>query len=310
VRKALISLNVVLFAAIAASATSISTAPAFASEIKYVVNGTAVTNFDIQHRVAFLKLQRKKGNLPKLAADEMVDQTLRQAEIRRLGIRVSDDAVNKAYANFAKNNKMSPKQLDGIMQQSGVTSQHFKDYIRTQMGWNQALSSRYKSQGGIISEQEAVRKMLERGGSKPTATEYTLQQVIFVVPAGDKGAAGQRKRDAEAMRQRFSGCENTRQFAKGLIDVTVRDLGRVIAPELPADWAEQIKSTQIGGATAVRQTERGYEFIGICKSREVSDDRVAKSVFQAEAGNEDQQGEELDKKYIAELRERAKIVER
>ncbi len=289
---------------------SLPVAQAVASEIKYVVNGAAITNFDIQHRAAFLKLQRKKGNLSKMAADDMVNQALRQNEIKRLGVRVSDDAVNQAYARFAKSNKMTPKQLNGVMDQAGVTSEHFKEYIRTQMGWNQALSSRYKAQGGLMTEQDAVRKMLEQGGTKPSATEYTLQQIIFVVPKSGSANMGQRKREADAMRARFNGCENTRAFAKGLIDVTVRDLGRVLAPELPSEWAEQIKNTRIGGATAVRQTDRGLEFIGICKTREVSDDRVAKSVFQAEAGNEDQQGEELDKKYLEELRGRAKITER
>ena len=111
------------------------------------------------------------------------------------------------------------------------------------------------------------------------------------------------------MRERFSSCETTRQFAKGLIDVTVRDLGRLLAPELPDEWAEEIKKTKTGGATSVHTTARGVEFIGICSSREVSDDRVAKMVFQAE-GSKDEQGEELSKKYVAELRKRARIVER
>ena len=91
-----------------------------------MVNGTAITNFDIQHRAAFLKLQRKKGNLSKMAADDMVDQALRQNEIKRLGIRVPDDAVNQAYARFAKSNKMTPKQLNGVMDQAGVTSRAFQ----------------------------------------------------------------------------------------------------------------------------------------------------------------------------------------
>ena len=120
-RKTLLSLNVALFTAVTAITVSLPVAQASASEIKYVVNGTAVTNFDIQHRVAFLKLQRKKGNLSKLAADEMVDQALRQNEIKRLGVRVPDDAVNQAYARFAKSNKMTPKQLSTVMDQAGRT---------------------------------------------------------------------------------------------------------------------------------------------------------------------------------------------
>ena len=283
------------------------TPPAFASTIKYIVNNVAITTGDIAHRAAFLKLQRKKGN----AGQEMIDQTLRLTEARRLGIRITDQQVDAAYQRFASNNKMPLAKLDAIMGQSGVTKEHFKEFIRAQMAWNQALSARYRSgEGGAVTEQDAVRRMLDKGGAKPSAMEYMLQQVIFVVPAAERSATlGKRKREADAMRARFNGCNTTREFAKGLIDVTVRDLGRVLAPQLPSDWAEQIKATKVGAATPTRETERGVEFIGICSSREVSDDKAAQMVFQAEGGN-DKDADELSKKYVDELRKKAKIVER
>ncbi|PWJ85210.1 periplasmic chaperone for outer membrane proteins SurA [Pseudaminobacter salicylatoxidans] len=309
IRKYLFSAS---FAALVAfgSVPGIMTAtPAVASEIKYVVNGVPVTSYDIQRRTAFLKLQHRKGNLAKEAGDEMVDQTLRAAEIRRLGIKISDKQINEAFGRFASSNKMSATQLTQVLQQAGVTAQHFKEFIGSQMGWNQALSARFKAQNGSMSEQDVVQRMLQQKGSKPSATEYMLQQVIFVVPAKERGQIGKRKREAEAMRARFSGCDKTREFAKGLIDVTVRDLGRVLAPELPPEWADQIKKTKTGGATTVRETERGVEFIGICSAREVSDDQVAKMVFQSE-GTKDQQAEQLNKTYMEELRKRARIVKR
>lgn len=282
----------------------------YASEIKYIVNGVPVTTYDIQRRTAFLKLQRRKGNLAKEAADEMIDQTLRSAEIRRLNIKVTDDQVNASYKRFAEGNKMTTKQLDGILNQSGVTTSHFKQYIRSQMGWGQALSARGRSGGGRMTEQEMVRKMMEKGGAKPSATEYMLQQVIFVVPTKERAATlGKRKREAEAMRARFNGCNATREFAKGLIDVTVRDLPRVLEPALPPEWADSIKATKSGGATPVRETDKGVEFIGICRAREVSDDRVAQMLFQKEGdGGGNQGADELSKKYTTELRTKAKIV--
>jgi peptidyl-prolyl cis-trans isomerase SurA len=152
--------------------------------------------------------------------------------------------------------------------------------------------------------------MLEKGGAKPSATEYMLQQVIFVVPKAERGATlAKRKREAEAMRARFNGCNTTREFAKGLIDVTVRDLPRVLAPQLPPDWAEQVKATKLGGATPVRETDRGIEFIGICSSREVSDDKAAQMVFQSESTG-DKNADELSAKYVEELKAKAKIVTR
>jgi peptidyl-prolyl cis-trans isomerase SurA len=309
-RKGLTSAGLALMIAAAAPAgLAFMPTPAAASEIKVIVNRTPITTYDIQRRAAFMKLQRRKGNLNEQAEQEMIDQALRLAEAQRLGIRITDDQVDAAYNNFAKSNKMTVKQLDGIMSQTGVTKPHFKEFIRAQMSWSQALGARGRG-GNRMSEQDVVRRMLQQGGAKPTATEYMLQQVIFVVPASERGKMAQRKREAEAMRARFNGCNNTREFAKGLLDVTVKDLGRKLAPELPPDWAEQIKSTKVGGATSVRETPNGVEFIGICSSREVSDDRVARLTFQTEGASDSEGGEELSKKYTAELREKAKIVKR
>jgi peptidyl-prolyl cis-trans isomerase SurA len=295
----------VLGLAVLGGSSILSTAPASASEIKYVVNDVPVTSYDISRRAAFLKLQRRSGAN---AAEEMIEQTLRAGELKRLNINIPDKAVDDAYARFGKNNNLSVQQLDEILAQSGVTRGHFREFIRVQMGWNQALSARNRSTG--MSEQDAVRRMLKQGGDKPSATEYMLQQVIFVVPASERGAKlAVRKREAEAMRQRFTGCDSTRQFVKGLLDVTVRDLGRILAPELPPDWAEPIKATKAGSATVVRETDRGVEFIGICSAREVSDDRVAQMLFQSEGASDDK-ADELNKTYLAELREKARIIER
>lgn len=311
-RKHLFSAGLALLVAATSLSMTAYAPPAQASEIKYIVNDVPVTSYDIQRRAAFLKLQKRKGN----AGEEMIEQTLRQAEMKRLNIRISDKQVDDAYARFAGSNKLKPAQMDQILAQAGVTSSHFKEYIRTQMGWNQALSARFRAEGGGggggTSEQDAVRRMLQQGGAKPSATEYMLQQVIFVVPAAERGSIGKRKREADAMRGRFNGCEQTREFARGLLDVTVRDLGRVLAPQLPPEWADQIKKLRAGGATPVRETDRGVEFIGVCSAREVSDDKVAQMVFQAEGLGKDgnEKADELSKKYIEELRAKARIVNR
>ncbi|WP_367715183.1 peptidylprolyl isomerase [Nitratireductor sp. GISD-1A_MAKvit] len=284
-------------------------ASALATEIRYVVNNAPITSYDIDRRVAFLKLQREGGNLRQKATDQMIEQALKLQEMQRRKVNIPNEMVNQAYARFASGNRMSTSQLNSVLAQSGVTAEHFKEFIRSQIGWGRVMQMR-SSSAGKLSEQDVVAKMLEQGGNKPSATEYMLQQVIFVVPSGERSSLlGKRKREAQAMRGRFNGCDSTREFAKGLIDVTVRDLGRVLEPELPGDWKDQIKKTSPGNATGVRETDRGVEFIGVCSTREVSDDRVAQMVFQNEgAGNE--ATEKASEEYLAELRKNARISQR
>lgn len=298
--------------ALAAAFLTVATAPlpAMATDIRYVVNDRPITNYDIARRVALLKLMRRSGNLNQTATQELIDQTLRRDEIANSGISVTQDMIDRSYASFASSNSLTTAQLDQILAQAGVTKEHFQGFMAAQIGWGRLLQSRSRSTGGALSEQEVVQRILQQGGKKPSTTEYTLQQVIFVVPSGERSRLlGRRKQEAQAMRNRFNSCEGTIGLAKGILDVTVRNMGRVLEPELPSDWKDQITKTSAGNATAIRETDRGVEFIGVCSTRQVSDDHVAKLIFQSE-GAADESIEKLSEKLTAELREKARIVER
>lgn len=305
-RPALLALAVTFSSLGALTPGMVSTA--YASDIRYTVNGEAITSYDIQRRAAFLKIQGGKGG-EKAAVDELVDQAIKMQEGAKVGIRVPQAEVDAAFARFAASNKMSVKQMSDVLNQVNVTPKHFKDYIRAQMTWGQVQQIQQRATGGgKNSMQDIVAKMLETGGKKPTSTEYILQQVIFVVPAAERGKKlGQRKKEAEALRARFQDCASTFDFAKGLVDVTVRDLGRILEAELPGDWKDQIIATKVGGATAVRTTDRGAEFIAVCRSRAVSDDKVAELQFKIDSLKSAKEG---DDSLLIELRKKAQIVKR
>ena len=282
------------------------------SQIPAIVNGEPITKLMVSRRAAFRKLRREKDASRAAARDELIEEALKLQEGKRRGIRVPPERVNTAYASFAKNNRMSVPQLSKILNQSGVTPDGFKDFIRAQITWSSLMAQSGGGGGAArpLSEREAVARMLQDGGRKPTSTEYFLQQVVFLVPEAQRssGALAARKREAEAMRGRFRTCEETYGFAKGLKNVTVRDLGRKLEEELPADWKDHISGLGPGQATKVRTTQRGAEFVGVCRSREVSDDRTAQLVFAAQDAK-DASGN-AGARYLERLRKAAKIEKR
>jgi hypothetical protein len=163
---------------VTALGTAATLTPAFAAggtEVKVIVSGNAITNGDIQRRAAFLKLQRKGGNLNQVAREELTEEMLKRVEMKSRGINISDQEVDQAYAGFATRNKMSVAQLNQLMNQAGITPDHFKKYIMVQMGWGRLVSARFRATG-MVSEQDAVQRMLKDGGKKPVSTEYHLQQ--------------------------------------------------------------------------------------------------------------------------------------
>lgn len=288
--------------------------PARANEISVLVDANPITSYDIQRRAAFLKLQRKTGNLNEMARKELTDDMLKRMEMKRRGITISDKETNEAFAGFASRNKLTPAQLSEVLNKAGVTPEHFKTFITVQMGWGRVLGAKTRSTG-MITEQDAAQRMRQQGGAKPSATEYLLQQVIFVIPADKRKALiGRRQQEANALRSRFQSCDTTRQLTKGLVDVTVRDLPRVLEQRLPGDWAEDVKKTAVGKTTPVHDTDKGVEFLAICSTRQVSDDRVAQLVFSVQDAEKkqggDAQGEKLSEDYLKELRAKARIVNR
>ncbi|WP_099866465.1 SurA N-terminal domain-containing protein [Pararhizobium haloflavum] len=299
--------GLVLAASVALSAPLVASPVQAASEVAIVVNNQAITTGDVQRRAAFLRLQRTGGDLNAKAREQLVDEAIQMQEAQRIGAVVGDDQVDQSVQRFADDNNLSQAQLQEVLNRAGVGIDHFRRFVRAQMTWPRVVSARYSQQNsGGMSQEDLVSRMLERG-EKPTTTEYVLQQVIFVVPDDRRSAIlGQRQREAEQMRGRFTDCGSTRQFAAQLRDVSVRDLGRVMQPELPADWKEQIEATSQGGTTPVRATERGAEFIAICSAQQVSDDLAAEMVFRAE-DQENQTMRDNADKFLAELKEKAAV---
>nr|WP_286203202.1 peptidylprolyl isomerase [Rhizobium lusitanum] len=283
-----------------------------ASEVKVVVNNSVITSGDIAKRVNFLKLQHQKGELNKLAQEQLVDETLKRAEIARVRMSVSTTEVDSAFGRFAASNKMSPQQLGQILDKMGVGVDHFKSYIAISMSWPRVVNARFGSSGGNrLSNDDLVTRMTENK-TKPVTTEYFLKQMVFVVPAAKRNAIlNQRKSEAEASRAKFPGCDQAKVFAATMRDVSVQDLGRVLAPDLPEIWKPMLEKAQ-GNTTSPVVTDRGVEYVAICSQRQVNDDVAAAAVFRAEdIGKAGAQGVSAnDKKYMDELRSKAQILYR
>ncbi|MCZ2328563.1 peptidylprolyl isomerase [Bartonella sp. F02] len=285
--------------------------PAFAqTTVAVTVNGNIITNYDIQKRVAFLKLQQKKGNLLAQAKNELIDEMLKNDEIKRRNIEVNDDEVNQIFGNFAAQNQISVDQLQEVLIQNDITVEHFKAYIRGQIGWGRLVHARYQAEEVFLTEQEVAHRILKNGGIKPSTDEYTLQQIIFVIPPHRRSEILQRrKQEANNFRTHFQGCYNTKNQAKNVLDVTVRNLGKFLKPQLPKGWEEDILATPVGKMTKPHETTYGIEAVAVCNIKRVSDDRVAQLMLSIEESKKvtPQKLEALSKKYLEELRKTALI---
>ena len=206
------------------------------------------------------KLQRRKGNLSQEAADEMIDQALRAEEMKRLNIRVTDEQVDAAYERFAKS-----QQDDDSSSSTAVLGTVRRDQDPLQgihpladgLGPGDQRAGAWRGRGRPADRAGSGRSACCRKAAPSRPPPNTCcSRSSSSCPPRSAAPMGKRKREAEAMRARFNGCNTTREFAKGLLDVTVRDLGRMLAPHFRRNGPSRSRTTKVGGATAVRETDR------------------------------------------------------
>jgi peptidyl-prolyl cis-trans isomerase SurA len=275
-------------------------APASAQSIAVVVNGQPILTSEVQARLALLKLTGGKGSVA-AAQQELIDDKLKLAETKRFGIVASDAQVDAAFASVAERVKLPPDQFAKAIAQRGVNPQTLKDRIRAEMSWAQLVRRKFAAQ---VASREAIPPA---GGSvENKATQYTMRQVVFVVPKGASEAqAQQRRKEAIAARGRFPGCAGAVQFAASLRDVAVKEPVVRSTAQLGKEFNDVLSKVKVGGLTEPQRSEQGFEMIAVCERREISDDSVVRQQAMEEMGGKRVQ--EQAEKYLAQLKSKAII---
>jgi peptidyl-prolyl cis-trans isomerase SurA len=288
------------------SVTSITPAIA-ASSIRVKVDDQPITTYDIAQRTRLFQMTGVKGG-EKAATEELIDETLQFIEAAKLGMSVSDARVQAAIDDIAARVKMSSAQLTKALAGQGVDIETLRRRIKAQMVWGQLVQMRMRMHGGSVKGSDVTAAMFaEKGSQDIQTTEYTLKPVIFVVPGGASAALdNQRRREAEAFRGRFAGCDGLAQQVTQLKGVVVRSTIRRTSEELEgSSEAADIKETPPGRLTRPRKTEDGYTLLAVCTAKPIQSNAAAR--VQAESKLIEEVNKDLGKDYLAELRKKAVI---
>jgi peptidyl-prolyl cis-trans isomerase SurA len=283
-------------------------ADAQSSSIRVVVNGDIITSYDIAQRARILPLFGNNGG-EKAATQDLIDEMLKLQEGRKRGINVSEKRVDATFASLAGDKKLSVKQLTQELGRIGINADSMKRWLKVQMTWRELIQARVRSEGQVKTA-DVMAAMLEKGSPEAmTMTEYTIQQIIFVVPEGSSANyVSQRRREAENFRGRFAGCDNSLAQAKALKGVVVREMGRRDTSQLRGAQGEEIKKTQLGKTTRPIQTDSGVELFAVCATREVQSNAAVRSDVETKLRFE--QAKELGEDYLKTLRDAAIIQKR
>ena len=145
-----------------------------------LVNDRAVTQFEIDQRVKLLDLFGTRGNLRDVARRDLIDDRLKQQELERAGIRLSDADLALALEDFAQRANRNADQLFQLLAQNGVYPATVRDFVSIGVMWRDYIRLRFGDQVDISDAD--VRKVLEATQATPGELEVLLSEIIIAPP--------------------------------------------------------------------------------------------------------------------------------
>ncbi|MGB8622965.1 MAG: peptidylprolyl isomerase [Paracoccaceae bacterium] len=143
---------------------------------RIIVNDRAITNWEVNQRITFLKVLNSSGDLEKQALDGLIDDRLRMDAARDQGITASDEDVKNGMEEFAGRANLSADEFIKAIGQRGVAAQTFRDFVRSGILWRQVVRAKYgpRTQVSEAEVDRAVALSARQGGARVLLSEIVL----------------------------------------------------------------------------------------------------------------------------------------
>jgi len=278
------------------------------AQVAALVNGDPVTVLDVTQRMRLTEISTHKQQSREEALNELINEKLKLQIARRYIINITDRDVDQAFGSMARHAGLSAQQFSDALSKAGINVPALKGRIKADIGWSAII--RGKFQGSLqVGEKEVITAAQARKKDDkpaPAAFQFKLRQILFIVPRGSPDSAYEaRKKEAEALRSRFQGCDESLPAARLLRDVTVRDEITRSSIDVPAKQREVLDATPAGGLTPPGVTQLGVEVFAVCAKEPTRAESPEEREVREEISN--QRYEAQSKRYLDELRRSAMI---
>ncbi len=152
------------------------------------VNDRVITQFELSQRVRLLDLFGTAGNLNELAREGLIEDRLKQQEMERVGLRISDAALQSALEEFAQRGDMSLGQFQQMLAQNGIDLSTLRDYVEVGVSWRDYVRARFGREVNITDAE--VERAIASRGTATTELQVLLNEIIIAAPP-DRAARAQ-----------------------------------------------------------------------------------------------------------------------
>jgi peptidyl-prolyl cis-trans isomerase SurA len=260
--------------------------------IAVVVNDDVITRNEIAARVRAIVTRMKASGAPMPDAADLQRQVVEAMIVERaqnqlakeMGVRVSDQELDRAIGRIAEGQKMSLQEMRNQMEKEGMTYPAFREEIRNEI-MLQRLREHEVDNKIQISDAEVDTYLAAEQAAAAEQFEVNVSQILVSIPqnASPEQIAARKARADEVARQLRTGAD----FAK--IAATYSDapdalkggeVGWRDANRLPPVFAEALGKLTPGQVTPVIRSNTGFHLLKLVGKRSVAESTKDKSAEQ------------------------------
>jgi len=240
-------------------------------KIIVVVDGEPLTYSDFT-KFAKLKLGRRPelqeltaGQVSKEALEEFITEELIRAEVKRMGIRVSDPDVDNYIQTVMQRSHLTRADLQAALAREGVSMAQYRDQVRNQLERGELIERNVKKKVHITSAD--LERYYQVNGSKyEVSGKVHLRHILLTVP---EGATSEEDR---AVMERMVGLRNqavggasfaalARKYSEGAGAAEGGDIGWVDRSALLDALANVAFKLSDGEISQPVRTDLGYHLV-------------------------------------------------
>ena len=247
--------------------------------IAVVVNDGVVLQSQIDSQLTSITHRLREQGTPLPAAsvlrqqitERMVLQEIQLQRSQKLGLRVTDEALNNALRDVAKQNKIEFSRLPDALAAEGVNYAEYREQIRREMTLS-LLRQRDVYSRIYVSPRELDQFLAKQSADKTGSIEYEVSHILLALPeAASPGQLEQVEKHADEVYKRAAAGEDFGQLAvansQAQSALERGAIGWRKGSELPSFMADVVTTLQPGQVSQPVRTPSGFHIIRLNAKR-------------------------------------------
>ncbi|MFN0114132.1 MAG: peptidylprolyl isomerase, partial [Paracoccaceae bacterium] len=221
------------------------------------VNGLAITGYELDQRIRFLKLLGATGDLPALAETALIEDRLRKSIAKSAGIEVSEAQLRGGLEEFAGRANLSVEQFIEAIAQGGVDPETFRDFVEAGLLWREIVRQKYR--GVINVTGPDVDRALSVTAKRGAGPRVLLSEIVIPVRGGNDFVAQKAAVDlAKALSEGASFAESARALSAAPSREAGGQVGWMPLTNLPVGARAAVAALSVGQTSDPVEVPGGF----------------------------------------------------